>query len=128
MTLGEKILAGRKQLGWTQGEMARQTGLSKTFLCQLERGRRRVSADTLLTIARVLGVSLDALMSEAPTSEPSSGTVALPAHLVRLGLEQDIPVRHLLALQGVWHAIAAHRRQMADSDWLRLYEAIKEWL
>ena len=67
MSVGERIKARRSELGWTQESLAQKAGLSKSFLSELENGKRRVSADNLLEIARTLSVSLDFLMTGTTT-------------------------------------------------------------
>jgi transcriptional regulator with XRE-family HTH domain len=52
----------RLKLGLQVQETARQTGLSKTTIWLLERGRRQPRVGTLLVLAKVLGTTADALM------------------------------------------------------------------
>ena len=59
MTVGERIRKKRQDLGWTQEILCGKVGLSKSFLSELESGKRNVSAENLYNIAQVFGVSLD---------------------------------------------------------------------
>jgi transcriptional regulator with XRE-family HTH domain len=59
--LGDAIRRFRKARGWTQGQLADACGY--TGIANLERGRGGVRLDNLLEIARVLGVSVDALLA-----------------------------------------------------------------
>lgn len=52
--LGEEFLA---PLGMAQAEAARRMGISANRLNELVRGKRGVSADTALRLARLLGTS-----------------------------------------------------------------------
>ena len=61
-SVGERIRKRRTELGWTQDVLAQKAGVSKSFLSDLENGKRNVGADTLLEIARALSLSLDYLM------------------------------------------------------------------
>lgn len=36
--LGKKIVSLRKQKGWSQAELGRKAGVSRAFICNLERG------------------------------------------------------------------------------------------
>jgi len=52
----------RLQLGWSQGELSRQTGIPTTRLSEFENGGRTdMTLSTALKLARALGMSLDAL-------------------------------------------------------------------
>ena len=62
MTLGERIKKRRQELGWTQELLAEKARISKGFVSDLENNKRNISAETLLDVARVLGLSLDYLM------------------------------------------------------------------
>ena len=54
--IGEKILGYRTKMQVSLAEMARGSGLSVGFLCDLENGRRSPSADTLWKLARYFDV------------------------------------------------------------------------
>ena len=46
-SVGERIKKRRNELGWTQDVLAQKAGVSKSFLSDLENGKRNVGADTL---------------------------------------------------------------------------------
>ena len=73
-TVGDRIKQRRNELGWTQDVLAEKAGISKSFLSDLENGKRSVGADTLLDIGRVLSLSLDYLMT-AKEPETEAGNV-----------------------------------------------------
>ena len=52
--LAEQLRALRKQAGWTLSELATQTGMSESYLSEIERGRRASVVSTLRTLNRVL--------------------------------------------------------------------------
>jgi len=54
-----RVLRGLR--GMTQDELAAAAGLSQSYLSDIEAGRKRGTADTLKTLARVLSVPLDLL-------------------------------------------------------------------
>ena len=64
--LGMRIAALRRAAGWSQGELAQQLGVSPSAVGMYEQGRREPSADTLVALARLFGVSLDYLLTGAP--------------------------------------------------------------
>src|SRR5437899_2565095 len=49
--LGERIRKLRKQRGWTQAEMAEKVGIDRSFLADVERGKRNISLLNLNVIA-----------------------------------------------------------------------------
>lgn len=75
----------RKKSGFTQQEMASKIGISESYYCQLETGKRRMSLDNALKISSILGktpdeiflpnnmakckVSIDAASEQAATFE-----------------------------------------------------------
>ncbi len=69
-TVGERIKSRREELGWKQDDLATKAGISKSFLSDLENGKRNVGADKLLDIARALNLSLDYLMTGEDAEKP----------------------------------------------------------
>ena len=61
--LGERVRKLRKKRGWTQVEMAEMVGIDRSFLADVERGRRNISILNLHVIAVGLQVSLSKLLS-----------------------------------------------------------------
>lgn len=61
--LGERIRHLRKQRGWTQVEMAEKIGIDRSFLGEVEIGRRNVSILNLELIAKGLNITLSRLLS-----------------------------------------------------------------
>ena len=75
--MGTLIRARRLQLGMTQAELAIRAGMSRSYLCDIE--KHRVLGPTLhvvRSLAHGLGLSLTALLNEPPTPRPD---VAPPA-------------------------------------------------
>ncbi len=61
--LGKRIRKLRKQRGWTQVVMAEKIGIDRSFLAEVEIGRRNISILNLELIADGLQVSLSQLLS-----------------------------------------------------------------
>jgi transcriptional regulator with XRE-family HTH domain len=61
--LGDRIAKLRKKRGWTQVEMAEKVGIDRSFLADVERGKRNVSILNLELMAKGLKVSLSQLFS-----------------------------------------------------------------
>lgn len=61
--LGDRIRKLRKKRGWTQVVMAERVGIDRSFLADVERGKRNASILNLELIAKGLKVSLPQLFS-----------------------------------------------------------------
>jgi len=61
--LGERIRKLRKKHGWTQVEFAERVGIDRSFLADVERGKRNVSLLNLDLMAKGLKVTLSRLFS-----------------------------------------------------------------
>jgi transcriptional regulator with XRE-family HTH domain len=61
---GERLRSLRKGRGMTQVELADYLGLRRTYVSDLERGKRNVSLMTLEIIARGFGLSVSKLLSK----------------------------------------------------------------
>ncbi|MDQ3017421.1 MAG: DUF4065 domain-containing protein [Bacteroidota bacterium] len=62
--IGLRISQLRKQKGWSQEELAKNIGLPRTALTQIELGNRSVDIMELQSLSLLLGFSLDAFMSK----------------------------------------------------------------
>jgi transcriptional regulator with XRE-family HTH domain len=60
--LGDNLRNCRKRAKLTQERLAEKAGLSVVFLSLLENGWRTASLDSMLKIARALGVTLEDLV------------------------------------------------------------------
>ena len=67
--LGARIAALRRAAGWNQAELARRLQISPSAVGMYEQGRREPSADTLVELGKVLGVSVDYLLTGEPGRE-----------------------------------------------------------
>jgi len=73
VSIGARIQARRKMLAVSQGELATAIGVSFQQVQKYERGVNRVSASTLVRIAKRLGVTAAALIGEDETVLGQSG-------------------------------------------------------
>lgn len=60
--IGMRIRQARKIKDWSQGELAKQCGISMSFLGHIERGTRIMSLDTFVNICMALGADADELL------------------------------------------------------------------
>jgi len=67
VSLGAHIRRERVLRGWTQEHLAEKANISLSFMGHIERGTRKASLETLVTLANVLEVSMDCLLSGSLT-------------------------------------------------------------
>lgn len=77
-TLGQLIKQLRLSKGWTQGQLAYQSGLSESAVGMIERGdRTNAWADTIGKLSDALGVSADFILLETGLKANENPTLQL---------------------------------------------------
>lgn len=69
-TIASNIRARRKELGFTQGVVARSVGVSAAYVSQIETGERLPDVKLASEIAEALGTTLAALSTPGVFSKP----------------------------------------------------------
>ncbi|MHB8303741.1 MAG: helix-turn-helix domain-containing protein [Acidobacteriaceae bacterium] len=64
ITFGERLRHLRKRRGWTQAEMADILGLDRSYLADVERGKRNICLLNLQVIADGLKISISQLFTK----------------------------------------------------------------
>lgn len=62
--IGNKLLTIRKQIGWTQAQVAEAAGLSDRTYADIERGTANMRLQTLLSICDALHITPNEIMTE----------------------------------------------------------------
>lgn len=62
--LGEKIYTARRKRHMTQDQLAERTGIDRTYISQVENGRRNPSLTVAAKISKTLKIQLDDLIEE----------------------------------------------------------------
>ena len=126
MRLGERIRELRTSLGWSSGDLARESGVSRAYLWQLEKGGKdRPSLQILERLAKALGVGLSEITGpdnchEAEKRLPPGLKAFLDAKRHELGItDGDIEVMKTIHYRG--------RRPEAPEDWELLYLFLRKW-
>ena len=57
-----RIRQVRKARGWSQDELAKKCGISMSFLGHIERGTRKMSIETFVSLCRELDTDADVLI------------------------------------------------------------------
>ena len=61
--LGARIAALRRDAGWSQAELGKRLQVSASAVGMYEQGRREPSADTLVALSEIFGVTTDYLLT-----------------------------------------------------------------
>ena len=100
---GESVRKWRRRLGISQEELAGRAGLHRTYVCDVERGARNVSLESIEKLARALEVSVPSLLSYSrdglageSASDPARG-----AGLVNILFVEDLEDDVELALRAL---------------------------
>ena len=67
--LGKRIRTHRKNKHFTQEQLAERAGVSLSFIGHIERGSRKASLDTLVSISNALEISPAVLLQDSLVSE-----------------------------------------------------------
>ncbi|WP_370311718.1 helix-turn-helix domain-containing protein [Sagittula sp.] len=70
LALGNAVVAYRAQKGWSQRDLARETGLRQSFIAKMEKGSRRIDVVELVVISRLLNVPASDLLNVVAAATP----------------------------------------------------------
>lgn len=72
LSLAQRVLLSRRDLDWKQEKLAEVSGISRTYISDIERGRiTNVGVEVLFALADALGVSVQYLLGV--TEDPLAG-------------------------------------------------------
>jgi transcriptional regulator with XRE-family HTH domain len=71
--LGPRVRALRETLSLTQEQLAERAGISHSHLSMIERGDRTPHVETLMSLAKALGIAVSQLLLDANEPGESSG-------------------------------------------------------
>ncbi len=63
--MGKRIRQARREQGITQNALAKQANISASFLGHIERGSRKASLETFVSIANTLKIGTDTLLMDS---------------------------------------------------------------
>jgi len=121
VSVGQRIRATREALGWTQSDLAARLGRTQTAVSYWESGRRGLSLDDLVDVARVLGVPSAELLPDRHGRPPLPALLRAVADQVDAGQLADELENFALRAQDLpqprirWHIAPASPRDTADA-------------
>jgi transcriptional regulator with XRE-family HTH domain len=121
-TVGQRIAHYRKDAALTFSQLAKATGLSKSYLSELESGRgsaQKPSAETLYAIARALGVTMADLLGKPVLVQHDEEP---PESLLRFAKQQHLPQSDIRMLASIQFR---GEKPKTPERWAFIYQAIK---
>ncbi|MBO7667034.1 MAG: helix-turn-helix transcriptional regulator [Firmicutes bacterium] len=98
-TMGQLIAAKRKELGWTQQELADRMGVTDKAVSKWERDLSCPDVSTLPHLAQELGLTPDELLGASKAEKAASGPAAMVTLVMKaVALAMGVAVAVLSAL------------------------------
>lgn len=66
LLFGQRLAILRKAKGWSQEQLALQSGLARSYLGGVERGQRNIALENIVKLARTLEIRPSVLMDFQP--------------------------------------------------------------
>ena len=107
--IADRLVALRREQGWSQEELAIRLGVSRQAVSKWERAEASPDTDNLIALARLYGISLDQLLLQAPTQGESG---------------QAREDREVFAAAEAWEAGEERLKNQRKKVWARR----REWL
>ena len=82
--LGKRIRTYRKLKKLTQAQLAEKVGVSCAFIGHIERGTRKLSLQTLVSICDEMNVSPDTLLQDSLSTSAAIATTGMSANKLRM--------------------------------------------
>lgn len=88
-SFGASVKFWRRQLGISQEALAERSDMHRTYICDVERGSRNVSLETIERLAHALEISASTLFSHALSPDKPAIQMPGPDHLVNILMVED---------------------------------------
>ena len=132
-TVGQRINHIRNEMGLTLEVLADRSGLSKSFIWEVEQDRSGISGRRLLQVADALNASVEYLLRGGSPKEYEPPSIEVPRSLGELAEEVGLTYRQTMTLLEIDRSIVARRgggprTGKGKEDWRTLYLAVKPFL
>lgn len=129
-TVGERIKEVREARDWTQEKLAKEAGISKSFLSEVENQGKNIGLEVLLNIAHALGASLEYLATGQGEEPIVRKSIEIPVELSRAAEELHLTHKETLDLLEAYNSVVARRSAKSKGvvsieDWKSLHKALK---
>jgi len=123
MNLGGVLHRLRKNQGLTLTEVSKETGLSVSFLSDIERNKTRPSLDSLEKLADFHGVGVDQLVQQIEKDTRSADKMLPPGFSDFLEDTPDVDPEMSDLLLQVEHR--SQRKPTSKEEWMQLFYSMK---
>ena len=133
-TVGQRINYIRTEKGLTLDGLATLSGLSKSFLWEVEQDHSGISGRRLLQVADALDASVEYLLrGGAVPKDYEQPSIEMPRSLGELAEELGLTFGQTMMLLEIESSIVARRgnksrRAKSKDDWQSLYDAVSSFL
>lgn len=132
-TVGERIKEVREARNWTQEKLSEASGISKSFLSEVENRGKNISLDLLLRIAQALGTTVQYLATGEGEEPIMRKPIVIPLELSRAAEELQLSHQETLDLLGAYNSVVARRSKQSKGapsveDWKELHNALRNVL
>jgi transcriptional regulator with XRE-family HTH domain len=133
--VGKRIREIRKARSMTQDQLAVATGLSKSFISEVENDSRNASSKNMLKIANALGASVEYLLRgvslAAPAMVATESAVSIPPQLALAAERLRLSFSETLDLLQTQQSVVARRgtgapKELTVDNWVDLHKTIKK--
>jgi transcriptional regulator with XRE-family HTH domain len=129
MKLGERLKSFRKNAGYTLAQLKDLSGLSVSYLSDLERGRTNPSVKTLNTLASIYKISVSSLTEGIEGYGAGNDEESIPKSL--LALKDDPEISHMVTnhdLQSLSRISLRGKQPQTALEWKEIYLYLKRML
>ena len=105
--LGARIAALRRKRGLSQTQLAQAVGVSPSAIGMYEQGRREPSAEILVALSRIFGVTVDYLLTGQPAGNAQTVELAMESVLSDTQAQLDKRAKRPLSREEVAVLFAA---------------------
>lgn len=115
-TVGERVRRYREALSYSLSDLARESGISRSYLYQIESGESSPTEEKLLALANALGVAITELLGIDSGQPNTSESLEQFAH------QENLPPEDVRMLANISYR---GKRPTSVEGWRLLYMAIK---
>jgi transcriptional regulator with XRE-family HTH domain len=130
-SVGDRIREIRDKRGISQDRLAAEADLSKSFLSEVENDKRNISSQALLRIAKILGASVDYLLTGNVKEKKLTQPVVIPPELSQAAAELRLSFAETIELLEAHGSVVGRRttrsmKTLTTEDWKELHKTIKK--
>lgn len=107
--IGNQIRKARESAGWTQEELAKEIGSTRTSVAHYEAGNVSIPAVNLFAIARACGVGIQYLYNDGPVGNNHHATQAMSGDIL------DLKVSISAVMEDIAQEIASLRKEVLQT-------------